>query len=131
MSLSNDQQHEIELALGRPLTETEVQQAERWWLAAERLIATHAQLDDLETNTLGYVLSEAVAARVRVAHRVGEKRLDVQVDDARVSREWHTNPNDVTILPEWWAMLGIRIESGVGSTQTYGEPDTVPLWWSL
>lgn len=131
MSLSAEEQQEVELALGRPLTESEVQQASRWWLAAERLIALHAPLDGLESTALVYVLSEAVAARVRVGGRLGEKRLDIQVDDARVSREWHTNPNDVTILPEWWAMLGIKIESNVGSTQTYGEPDTAPTWWPL
>lgn len=123
MALSDDLVKDVELALGRPLLADEVEQAERWYKAARLIVGQHADLDSLDPETLTYVLTEAVAARLRIGTRLGEKRVDVQVDDARVSREWSSNANGVVILPEWWAMLGVSTSTGVGSTQTYGEPD--------
>ena len=67
--------------------------------AAERGLA----LSDLDQTALGYVVREAVAARVRRPDDATQ--VDVSVDDGRVSRRYSSGPGQIEIRPEWWAML--------------------------
>lgn len=123
MALTSDELADVELALGRPLSDLEARQAERWRDAALRLIGLQVDPSTLDQASLAYVVSEAVAARLRIEGRLGEKRVDVQIDDGRISREFHATGTGVEILPEWWHLLGVVASGGVGSTQMFGEPD--------
>ena len=69
---------------------------------------------------LDYVIREAVAAH---ALRPDDAtQVSVSVDDATVTRTNRASRGRVTILDEWWALLGLTTTSGSGafSVRPYG-----------
>lgn len=97
---------DVSLTLGRPLTETEAQQAQAWIAQAERIIASRADLAKIDAELLRSVLAEAVARRVRNPEAIS--RREVQIDDGRISTTSRNASGLIEILPAEWRLLGVR-----------------------
>lgn len=97
--------------LGRPLAATEQRQAELWIGWAEKAIESRmGALHNLDRTTLEMVVTEVVTARLRSPEPVTQ--VDIQVDDASVSKRYQRSSGLIEILPEWWAALGWRDTAG-------------------
>lgn len=108
------------------------QQWEMWVDDALMLIETRKTLlgvDVLDEAKTDYVVREAVVAHIKKPDDATEVR--VSVDDASTSRSYQSGKGRVTILDEWWALLGLTESKGAFSvgmvaTGTYHLP-----WCSL
>lgn len=108
-----------------PTPESGSQQGRQWstWIA-DALLQVSARAGDvsgLDQDMLEYVVRMAVAAKVKRPDSATQ--VDVSVDDARVSRRYESSTGQVTILPEWWALLGIADESGAFTVTPSFDPD--------
>jgi hypothetical protein len=75
-----------------------------WIQSAKFLIRNRlGDLDDLDQESLDYVVREAVVAKVRRPDDATQ--IDVSVDDGRISKVYQTSSGSVTIRPEWWELL--------------------------
>lgn len=117
---------DIAIELGRPSPSTD--QAEQWqrWIDETRYLIGKrlgdiTLLDEADVN---YVVLHAVAEHAQQPDNATQ--VDVAVDDASVSRRYTSGNGRVTIRDEWWHLLDPDLTiSGVGSTQMYGEPDSL------
>lgn len=128
---------DVAVTLGRPAPADGTPEFAQWslWISyAERAIVRRAERlcidpDTLDADDVAMVVREAVAAKVR--NPDGIKRTDVAIDDGRISKDYTTGTGQVTILPEWWAILFPGAESGAFSVRPGFEPDRVACWdWS-
>lgn len=95
---------DVQETLGRPLTQAEQAQAERWIKAARLIIRQRlGALDRLDQEVLDFVVTEAVARRIRQPDAV--RQVSVSVDDTSMARTYAAATGQIEILPEWWAML--------------------------
>lgn len=96
------------------------------WIAEARFLISNrlGDIAALDQPTVDYVVLHAVAEHAR--NPLSATQVDVKIDDGSVSKRYQSSAGRVMILPEWWAMLDpdLTDDSGVGSTQTFGEPDT-------
>lgn len=118
---------DVAIELGRPTPTSE--QAEQWqrWID-QALYLIGKRLGDvtlLNQNDVDYVVLQSVAAHVRQPDNATQ--VDVAVDDARVSRRYTSGAGRVVIGDDLWALLDpdLTTASGVGSTQMFGEPDSL------
>lgn len=115
----------IAVALGRTVSVADVEY-DQWslWIAdAEMLIQNRKTalgiLTDLDPATYDYVVREAVAAHV--LHPDDSSQVTVSIQDASTSRSYRSGNGRVTILDEWWVMLGLTSpSSGAFAIDTYG-----------
>ncbi len=94
----------------RPLTPAESQAVALWvpWVHAD--IDRRAALADTSLVALDPAQVERFtieAVMYRLAHPDDATQVEVQVDDARVSRRYSSSTGQLTYLPEWWAWLGL------------------------
>lgn len=89
--------------------------------------------DPLDQATVDYVVRHAVTAQVRRPDDATQ--VSVTVDDGSMSRLYRSSTGRVTILDEWWDLLGL---SSTRSGRAF-EIDTMPesagvlgvdYWWS-
>lgn len=83
----------------------------------------------LDSATVDYVIREAVALKVKRPDSATQ--VDVAVDDGRVSRRYESSTGQITILPEWWAMLtpvASASSGGAFSICPSFEPDAGSSW---
>lgn len=125
----------LAVALGRAAPEpgsvTE-QQWELWIGDAEMLIETRrvelaAEVPD--EAKLDYVVREAVTAHIKRPDDATQ--VTVAVDDASSSRSYQTGKGRVTILDEWWALLGLTQPSGAFSLDMIGGASVHLAWCAL
>ncbi len=83
---------------------------------AEKLGVDLATVDDLKRD---YVVREAVVAQVKKPDDATQ--VTISVDDATSSRTYQSGKGRVTILDEWWSLLGLVELSGAFAI------DLVPL----
>lgn len=111
----------IAVALGQAAPEpgsvTE-QQWELWIDDALMLIETRADaigadFVGLDQAKLDYVVREAVVAHIKKPDDATQ--VTVSVDDASTSKSYRSGKGRVTILDEWWALLGLTERSGAFS----------------
>ena len=113
---------DIETALGRTLSSTELAQADQWIGDAQLLVRTRlGDLALLDQDALAYVVREAVVARFRNPDGYQSETIDDYT--YRLPAETRR----VTILDEWWALLSPVVESEAFSTRPGFEADTVEL----
>lgn len=121
---------DVEVSLGRTLTQAEVAQVLMWIGDARALIG--ARLGDLallDQGLLDYVVREAVVARV-LRPPGDATQVDVSVDDARVSRRYSSGSGGVSILDEWWDLLSpVQTGRGAFTIRPYGAPDVYATPW--
>lgn len=95
---------DVAVALGRPLTSAEEEQAD-WWLTGAE-IAVRSRLGDpalLDQDVLLYVEAEVVAGKIRRAGRE-ESSVTVSVDDGSVTRRYDSvGTNDIG--DDLWGLL--------------------------
>jgi hypothetical protein len=124
----------IAVALGVAAPETGSPMWEQWamWIDdAVMLIndrATQLSIvpDGLEPAKVDYVVREAVAAQVRRPDDATQ--VTVSVDDGSTSKTYRSGKGRVSILDEWWALLGLTPTSGAFSIDT-APAGTVHLPW--
>ena len=101
-------------------------QSEQWaaWIdKALYLIGKRLDVSTLNPADVDYVVLEAVVQHAR--HPGNETQVTTSVDDASSSRTYRSSTGRVVIPDDLWGLLDpdLANESGVGSTQLYGEPD--------
>jgi hypothetical protein len=118
----------IAVALGLAAPDSGSVTEARWQLwIDDALMLVQVRYDSMEDDTLvvdpirlDYVIREAVAAH---AQRPDDStQVSVSVDDASVAKTYRSSRGRVTILDEWWALLGLTTTSGSGafSFRPYG-----------
>jgi hypothetical protein len=112
----------VELGVSAP-TVLEINQWQSWINQATYLIGKRLTVTDLDQNDVDYVVLQAVVAHARNPENLTQ--VTVAVDDASTSRTYSSGSGRVVIPDELWGLLDpdMANESGVGSTQLYGEPD--------
>lgn len=128
----------IELALGRPLTPFEQEQAGMFAETVRMLIeraVTATSSADPRPAVVVMVVREAVAARLRNASNLGQVSTSVQIEGSSLTKHWSKASNGVEILPEWWEWLGIAIPTGeafsIELARARGPLRTEPTgWWT-
>ena len=101
----------IAVALGRPAPSSDSldwQQWEMWISDAEMLIESRA--DELgkplpDEVKFDYVVREAVVAQVKKPDDATQ--VTVQIDDGMTSKSYQSGKGRVTILDDWWKLLGL------------------------
>lgn len=84
------------------------QQWEMWVDDAEMLIESRQILlgvDSIDQAKLDYVVREAVVAHIKRPDDATQ--VTIAVDDGSSSRSYQSGKGRVTILDEWWALLGL------------------------
>lgn len=106
----------IAVALGvaapEPDSVTE-KQWEMWIDDALMLIESRRELldaDELDEIKLDYVVREAVVAHIKKPDDATQ--VTISVDDGSSSRTYRSGRGRVTILDEWWLILGLTEPSG-------------------
>lgn len=108
------QAHMVEAILGRRLSDAESGSLALFSdmvgvaLAAHRpdkAVDSGAWLAGLDQPTLGMVMAEAIALRLRNPEAV--KATAVQIDDGRVEKQFTSASGQMTILPLWLDWLGV------------------------
>lgn len=112
----------VELGVTAP-TELQNQQWQSWIDQALYLIGKRLDVATLDPDDVDYVVLQSVVAHGR--NPSNSTQVDVSIDDGSMSRRYTSGSGRVVILPELWGVLDPDMvnESGVGSTQLYGEPD--------
>ena len=106
------------------------QQWQMWIDDAEMLIEARRALLGAEVPDaakLDYVVREAVAAHIKRPDDATQ--VTVSVDDASSSRSYQTGKGRVTILDEWWALLGLVEASGAFAIDMVGNAFAGHLAW--
>lgn len=108
----------IAVALGVAAPEPNSIQWQQWalWIDdASLLIENRAEqlsvdLADIDAAKRDYVVREAVVAQVKKPDDATQ--VTVSVDDASTSKTYRSGKGRVTILDEWWTLLGLTDPSG-------------------
>lgn len=109
---------DIAAELGRPVPDSSSPTFAQWsmWIEqAYNRIKWRAQevgvdFDSLDEEKVDYVVLLAVASHVRRPEDATQ--VTVSVDDASTSRMYQSGAGRVTILDEWWDLLGLTRTSG-------------------
>ena len=108
---------DIAVALGRTAPAVESAEYAQWsmWIGdAEMLIETRrVQVDDtleLDEVKVDYVVRQAVLAHVLRPDNATQ--VTISVDDASTSKTYRSSTGRVSILDEWWALLGLAVVAG-------------------
>jgi hypothetical protein len=115
----------IAVALGQAAPEPDSIQDQQWYLwidDAYMLVDTRRMsLDptiEIDQAKLDYVVREAVVAHVKKPDDATQ--VTVSVDDASTSRSYRSGKGRVTILDEWWTLLGLTDPGGAFSLDMVG-----------
>jgi hypothetical protein len=115
----------IAVALGQAAPEPDSIQDQQWslWIDdAYMLVDTRRMsLDptiEIDQAKLDYVVREAVVAHVKKPDDATQ--VTVSVDDASTSRSYRSGKGRVTILDEWWTLLGLTDPGGAFSLDMVG-----------
>lgn len=107
-------------------------QWQMWIDDATMLIETRAALLEVDVATIDeakidYVVREAVVAQVRRPDDATQ--VTVSVDDASTSKTYRTSSGRVSILDDWWTLLGLAPSSGGAFDVDTVSTTTVHLAW--
>jgi len=85
---------------------------------------------DLDATVLDYVVREAVVAMARRPDDATQ--VAVSIDDGNVSKTFRSGTGRVTILDDWWALLGLTAPNGGAfSVDTVGADSIHQPWCAL
>ena len=108
------------------------EQWEMWISDAEMLIETRRLtlgVDPISEAKLDYVVREAVVAQVKRPDDTTQ--LTISVDDGSTSKTYRSGKGRVSILDEWWTLLGLTDPSGAFSIDMLGVASSHLPWCSL
>jgi hypothetical protein len=92
------------------------QQWQMWIDDADMLIETRRvllEVDPIDEAKLDYVIREAVVAHIKRPEDATQ--VTISVDDASTSKSYRSGKGRVTILDEWWGLLGLTELAGAFS----------------
>lgn len=125
----------VAVALGVTAPDPESIQAQQWqlWIDdAEMLIENRRdKLDapEIDEVKLKYVVREAVVAHVKRPDDATQ--VTVSVDDGSASRTYRSGKGRITIVDEWWSLLGLTEPEGAYSVDRVGFSSPHPPWCSI
>ena len=108
------------------------QQWQMWIDDAQMLIDARVALlgaTPPDAAKLDYVIREAVVAHIKRPDDATQ--VTIAVDDGSSSRSYQTSRGRVTILDEWWALLGLVETSGAFSLDMIAQAGTHLPWCTL
>lgn len=110
------------------------QQWQLWIDDATMLIETRAaqlsvDVDTIDDAKLDYVIREAVVGQVKKPDDATQ--VTVSVDDGSTSRSYRSGKGRVTILDEWWVLLGLTDPSGAFTLNMVGSVGAHLPWCSI
>jgi len=124
----------IAVALGQaaPVPDSiQWQQWQQWIDDAEMLIQVRKDqlgiTDAIDMAKLDYVVREAVVAHVKRPDDATQ--VTISVDDGSSSKTYRSGKGRVTILDEWWIILGLTNPSGAFSIDAVGPSNATHLPW--
>jgi hypothetical protein len=128
---------DIAVALGRTAPAVDSAEYAQWsmWITdAEMLIETRRVTVDstlaLDESKVDYVVREAVVAQVRRPDDATQ--VSTSVDDTSVQRTYKSSRGRVSIIDEWWTLLGLTAaRTGAFSFRPYGGAGAHQPWCSL
>jgi hypothetical protein len=113
----------VELGQEPPETGSPIEAQWLQWIAdALMLIQNRADglgITEISQAKLDYVIRQAVADHVKRPDNATQ--VSIQVDDGMTSKSYRSGAGRVTILDEWWTMLGLNPRTGRAF-----EVDTMP-----
>ncbi|WP_413354031.1 hypothetical protein [Microbacterium sp. 1P06AB] len=126
---------EIAVPLGVDAPEQDSIQWQQWalWISdAEMLI--DARIEKLDADEPGdakrdYVVREAVVSHINKPDDATQ--VTVSVDDGQTSKSYRSGKGRVTIIDEWWALLGLTEPDGAFSIDRVGFGSRHVPWCSL
>lgn len=116
----------VALGLAAPASGSVTEERLQMWIG-DALMLVQVRYDSLDDDTitvdqalLDYVIREAVTAHAQRPD--SSTQVSTSVDDATVAKTYSTGKGRVTILDEWWTLLGLGTSSGSGafSFRPYG-----------
>ena len=123
-------------ALGQAAPDPDSVTAKQWqmWIDdAEMLIDNRkTQLgitDAIDMAKVDYVVREAVVAHIKRPEDATQ--VTISVDDGSSSKTYKSGKGRVTIIDEWWTLLGLTNPSGAFSIDMVGTSTTHQPWCSL
>lgn len=127
----------IAVALGVTAPESGSITEQQWglWIDdASMLIEMRAEqlsidFDGIGEAKLDYVVREAVVAQVKKPDDATQ--VSVTVDDGTTSRSYRSGKGRVSILDEWWTLLGLTDPSGAFAIDMIGTSSMHLPWCSL
>ena len=108
------------------------QQWELWIGDAEMLIETRRiqlNVEVIDQFKRDYVVREAVVAQAKRPD--DSTQITVSVDDGTTSKSYRSSKGRVTILDEWWTLLGLTDPSGAFTLDLVGGGSLHLPWCSL
>lgn len=125
----------VAVALGVPAPDSGSIQDQQWqlWIDdATMLVDNRAQqlsidLESIDEAKLDYVIREAVVAQVKKPDDATQ--VSVTVDDGTTSRSYRSGKGRVTILDEWWTLLGLTDPSGAFAIDMVPSRGSAHLPW--
>ena len=126
---------DVAVALGRAAPESDSPEFAQWgmWIT-DALMLIQARADELSVTTvdasrLNYVIREAVVAMARRPDDATQ--VTVSIDDGSTSKTYRSGAGRVTILDQWWRLLGLAALSGAFTLELVGSSVTHIPWCSL
>lgn len=125
----------IAVALGEAAPDPGSPTYEQWemWIAdAEMLIETRRlqlEVDPIDQAKLDYVVREAVVAQVKRPD--DSTQVTVSVDDGTTSKSFRSGTGRVTIIDDWWVLLGLTDPAGAFSIDMVSTCSPHLPWCSL
>lgn len=123
----------LAVALGKAAPEPGSATDEQWKLWIEdALMLIEARRERLKADApdalkVDYVVREAVVDHIKRPDDATQ--VTIAVDDGSSSRSYKSGKGRVTILDEWWALLGLVETDGAFSIDTVGGPRGLHLAW--
>ena len=125
----------LAVALGQAAPETGSITEQQWnmWIAdAGMLIDTRKTAlgvtEPIDEAKLDYVIREAVVAHIKKPDDATQ--VTIAVDDASTSKSYKSGKGRVTILDEWWLLLGLTDPKGAFAVDMIGTLTSHLPWCS-
>jgi hypothetical protein len=107
-------------------------QWEMWIEDAKMLIDTRAaqlEVTEIDDAKYDYVVREAVVAQVKRPD--DSTQVTISVDDGSTSKSYRSSSGRVTIIDEWWGLLGLTDPSGAYTVDLVSSSSSHLPWCSL
>lgn len=123
----------IAVALGQAAPEPESTTDKQWamWISDAEMLIESRRLqmgaDPIDEAKIEYVVREAVVAQVKRPDDATQVTISI-VDEGSSQKTYRSAKGRVTILDEWWTLLGLTEPSGAFAVDMLGF-DTVHLPW--
>lgn len=126
----------ISVALGQAAPESGSVTDQQWQMwVVDALMLIEMRRDalgvdiDMDSVKVDYVVREAVVAQIKKPDDATQ--VTVAVDDGSTSKSYRSGKGRVTIIDEWWTLLGLTDPKGAFSLDMAGTSGIHEPWCSL